>query len=323
MDHPLHRKRLSRLSITEIRRAIGDYPPDAALIAKLERDPRAGVRALAQSIGNHLERNNRLEAKHEEMLAIERGLRANGSRLIAGLDEAGRGPLAGPVSVGSVILPEGIHLTGLDDSKKMSAKAREEMYDRIAAEAVAWTVVLLDHLEIDELGIHGAVMEGMRRAVERLGTSPDTALVDGRSLPGLRCRERAIVDGDALCLSIAAASVMAKVTRDRVMVEMDARYPEYGFAGHKGYGCEEHVEALRRLGPCPIHRFSFRTIAEASPQGTVRAALERRLREAPTLGDLDRAAAGIGRNGELFGGETLEYLRGVYRECREELGRKK
>jgi ribonuclease HII len=323
MDHPLFRKRLSRLSITEIRRAVADYPPDEALIAKLQRDPRAGVRALADSLENRRERGSRLETKHEEMLAIERGLRANGSNHIAGLDEAGRGPLAGPVSVGCVILPENIHLPGLDDSKKMSAKAREEMYARIAEEAVAWTVVLLDHLEIDELGIHGAVMEGMRRAVDRLGFRPDTALVDGRSLPGLGCRERAIVDGDALCLSIAAASVMAKVTRDRVMVEMDARYPEYGFAGHKGYGCEEHVEALRKYGPCPIHRFSFRTIAEVSPPGTVRAALEHRLRDASTAEDLERAAAGIGRNGELFGGETLEYLRGVYRECREDLGRKR
>ena len=183
MDNPFHHKRLSLMSITEIRRMIGDAPPDAALIDRLQSDPRAGVRALVQSIGKRLERKNRIEAKHEEMLAIERGLRANGSRYIAGVDEAGRGPLAGPVSLGSVILPENIHLPGLDDSKKMSAKAREEMYARIAEEAVAWSVVMLDHLEIDELGIQGAIMEGMRQAVERLGVPPDTALIDGRSLP--------------------------------------------------------------------------------------------------------------------------------------------
>lgn len=323
MDNPLFYKRLSCMSVAEIRREIMDCPPEEEIVARLQNDPRAGVRALVHSIGSRLERRKRLEMKHEELLAIERGLRANGSHCIAGLDEAGRGPLAGPVSVGCVILPEDIHLPGLDDSKKMSMKTREEMYDRIMEKASAWSVTLLDNLEIDELGIHNAVLEGMRRAFDHLSVRPDTALIDGRFAPGLECRERAIVDGDALSLSIAAASVVAKVTRDRIMVEMDARFPGYGFAGHKGYGCEEHVEALRRLGPCPIHRFSFRTIAEVSPPGMVRTGLEQRLRGAANQQDLDRVAAGIHRNGELFGEETLEYLRGVYRECREELGRKK
>jgi ribonuclease HII len=142
------------------------------------------------------------------------------------------------------------------------------------------------------------------------------AIVDGNIAPGLACRERAIVDGDAKCISIAAASVLAKVTRDRFMVEMDARWPGYGFAGHKGYGCRSHLDAIRRLGPCEIHRFSFRPVIDDAPEGTVRAALEARFRAAGSLADLDRAARGVRRNGDHIGEATLECLREVYRECR-------
>lgn len=317
--HFLDRKRLSGLSVTEIRRAVEAVPPDDTLIGKLLRDPRAGVQAIARSLENRRVRSARAAARYETLLAFERGIRENGARCIAGVDEAGRGPLAGPVTVGCVVLPEDIRLPGLDDSKKMTPKTREEMYGRIVAEARAWSVAAVDHIEIDEIGILGAVMKGMRLAVEGIGIRPDVALIDGNSLPGLSCRERAIVDGDSLCVSIAAASVVAKVTRDRIMVEMHERYPGYGFAGHKGYGCEAHVEAIRRLGPCSIHRFSYRTITEVSPPGAVREVLERRLRDAGTPEALERAANGIGRNGELIGGKTLDSLRGVYLECRNKL----
>lgn len=315
MPHPLSGKRLSLLGVAEIRRILQETPPDDATVEKLRRDPRAGVQALARTRCGSLNRAARLEERYGEMLAFESRYRIEGVCSIAGLDEAGRGPLAGPVSVGCVILPEEGRFPGLDDSKRMTPRSREEMYARLTGEARAWSVVLIDHLDIDELGIHGAVLKGMRLAVEALDVKPDLALVDGKFLPGLDCRERAVVDGDALCLSIAAASVIAKVTRDRFMVEMDERYPGYGFAGHKGYGCAEHVEALRRQGPCDIHRFSFHTIADTAPSGAIRAVLERRLRSTATRFDLERAANGIGRNSRYFREADLEYLRGVYREC--------
>ncbi len=315
MPHPLSGKRLSLLSVTEIRDILRETPPDDLTVEKLLRDPRAGVRSLARSTRGRMDRARRMEERYEEMRAFEESCRTEGVCCIAGLDEAGRGPLAGPVSVGCVVLPDAVRFAGLDDSKRMTPNAREEMYDRITAEARFWSVAVIDHLEIDEVGILNAVMNGMRQAVHALGMRPDLVLVDGNSLPGLPCRERAVVDGDALCLSIAAASVIAKVTRDRIMVKLDEQYPEYGFAGHKGYGCAEHVNALRRVGPCEIHRFSFHTAADVSPAGTVRAALERRLRIASTLGMLDRTANGIGRNNRFFSDRDLDYLRGVYREC--------
>jgi ribonuclease HII len=319
MPHPLYGKRLSRLSVSDIRKLLEAEPPDPATIDKLLRDPRAGVRTIARSFQEKRKKKDRIESHYDDMCAFERKFRMEGACEVAGIDEAGRGPLAGPVAVGCVVLPGDIRFPGLDDSKKMTAKAREQIYERIVAEAKAWSVAVIDHLDIDELGIHGAVMKGMRQAVEKLAIRPDVALVDGKSLPGLDCRERAIVDGDALCLSIAAASVIAKVTRDRIMVELDSRYPGYGFAGHKGYACGEHIEAIRKLGPSDIHRFSFHTATSEAPSGTVRAALERRLRGVPTLADLERAANGIARNYQFFSEEDLDYLRKVYRECRDRL----
>lgn len=313
---PFLTARLSRLRVGEIRRLLADMEPDDALIGRLAQDSRAGVRALARSLARGRERMHRLDARLEEMLAIERAFRGEGYRCIAGLDEAGRGPLAGPATVGCVVLPEEARLPGLDDSKRMTPAAREEMEARIKETARAWCVVVVSHLEIDELGILGAVLKGMRGAVERLALRPDIAIVDGNIEPGLVCRERAIVDGDSRCLSIAAASVLAKVTRDRIMAELDTRWPGYGFAEHKGYGCRTHVEAIRAHGPCEIHRFSFRTVIEEAPQGTVRAALEARIRNAESAVELDNVANGIRRASERIGESDLEYLREVYRECR-------
>jgi ribonuclease HII len=313
MKNSFHGIRLSRLSVAEIRALVESAPPDEAFMARLARDPRAGVRALARGS----KRKNRAEARQVELLAIERNLRAEGFARIAGIDEAGRGPLAGPVTIGCVILTEDTRLPGLDDSKRLSPAVREEMYGRIVESAAAWSVVVMSHVEIDSLGILGAVLEGMRDSVGRLTAAPDIALVDGNREAGLVCRERTIVDGDRKCLSIAAASVIAKVTRDRIMRELDLRWPGYGFAGHKGYGCESHLEAIRRLGPCEIHRFSFRRVIEDAPPGTVRAALETRLRASGTPHDLECAAAGIRRAGERIGGNDLDRLREVYRECRQ------
>jgi len=178
--------------------------------------------------------------------------------LIAGVDEAGRGPLAGPVVCAAVILRKGTRLPGLDDSKKLCANAREDLFPRIQALAVAWSIAFVEVDEIDRLNIFHATMEGMRRAVAALAVAPERALIDGNVVPkNLCCPGEALVGGDARERAIMAASILAKVSRDRHMVALDALHPGYGFAAHKGYSTPEHFAALERLGPCAQHRRSF------------------------------------------------------------------
>ena len=194
----------------------------------------------------------------------ERALRARGFVLIAGVDEAGRGPLAGPVVAAAVVLPDDFALDGLTDSKKVSAAKREKFYAILTATAeILWAVAEATVEEIDRLNILRATHLAMARAIERLPKRADHALVDGLPVRGLTVDHTALVEGDSLSLSIAAASIIAKVTRDRLMVELDAQYPQYGFARHKGYGVREHLEALRKHGPCPAHRRTFQPVAQA------------------------------------------------------------
>jgi ribonuclease HII len=188
---------------------------------------------------------------------------------LAGVDEAGCAPLAGPVVVAAVILDPARRINGLDDSKVLPEPTREKLYARIVERARAWSVVAVEVAEIDRINIYHARMAGMLRALERLACAPAFALIDGNRLPRpLPCPARAVVDGDALAPAISAASIIAKVTRDRMMRELDTHWPGYGFAQHKGYPTPAHCEALRRLGPCPHHRRSF---------ALVRAALEQEL----------------------------------------------
>ncbi len=178
--------------------------------------------------------------------------------LIAGVDEAGRGPLAGPVVVAAVILDATRQIRGLNDSKQLTEAKRETLYARIVERALAWTVVFVEREEIDRINIFQATMQGMSRCLHGLGTLPGYALIDGNHLPSaLPCPARAVVGGDASEPAISAASILAKVSRDRHMVELDGRYPGYGFAQHKGYSVPEHLAALNRLGPCDAHRRSF------------------------------------------------------------------
>ncbi len=177
--------------------------------------------------------------------------------LICGIDEAGRGPLAGPVVAGACILPADHDLLYLNDSKKLSAKKREELYDVIAKEALSWSVGTIGPERIDEINILQATYEAMRTAIAGLGVQPDALINDAVTIPQVTIPQVPVVKGDAKCLSIAAASILAKVTRDRMMEDYDRQYPEYGFAGHKGYGTKAHIEALQTYGPCPIHRRSF------------------------------------------------------------------
>ena len=194
----------------------------------------------------------------------ENDLRRLGHRVVCGIDEAGRGPLAGPVAVAAVVLPEGFALEGLNDSKKLSARQRDRLYEILTSDrAIRWACVLVEADEIDRLNILAATHEGMRRAWAALPDRPDAALIDGLPVKDFPGPQRALVGGDGLSLSIAAASVIAKVTRDRKMGEWDTRHPEYGFAKHKGYGTKNHLAALHRHGPCPCHRRSFSPVAQA------------------------------------------------------------
>ena len=192
-----------------------------------------------------------------DLWAIERGLISEGCSLICGVDEAGRGPLAGPVYAAAVILPFGIDIPGLDDSKKLNEKTRERLFEEITQKAIAFGVASADHKEIDDNNILGATFLAMNRAYEALPLKPQTALVDGNRDKGLMFEGKCIVGGDGKSASIAAASILAKVTRDRFMMDMAEKYPQYGFEKHKGYGTKLHFEKLREHGPCDIHRLSF------------------------------------------------------------------
>lgn len=192
-----------------------------------------------------------------DLWEIERSFQEKGYTHICGVDEAGRGPLAGPVCAAAVILPFGLEIPGLNDSKKLTDKKRSELYDQILSSAVAYGIAVADEKEIDEINILQATFRAMERAVSKLDVKPDLILVDGNRLPQLDTEAQAVIKGDSLSASIAAASILAKVTRDRFMEQQDVIFPAYGFAVHKGYGTKRHYEALTEHGPCPIHRMTF------------------------------------------------------------------
>lgn len=177
--------------------------------------------------------------------------------VICGIDEAGRGPLCGPVVAGAVILPRNNDFLFINDSKKLSEKKRDELYELISKNAISWAVGIVDEKDIDEMNILQATYKAMRIAVNSLTVTPDILLNDAVIIPGLSFLQEKIIKGDAKCQSIAAASIMAKVTRDRLMAEYDEMYPQYGFLKNKGYGTAEHIKAIKEYGPCPIHRKTF------------------------------------------------------------------
>lgn len=192
-----------------------------------------------------------------DLWEIENGIYDEGFELICGVDEAGRGPLAGPVCAAAVILPRGLIIPGVDDSKKLTEKKREALYDVIRSEAITYGIAFADVDEIEKLNILKAAMLAMNRAIEKLAPQPQLALIDGNRNKEIDVPSRCVIGGDGKCADIAAASILAKVTRDRYMLEMAAEYPEYGFDAHKGYGTKAHYAALREYGPSPIHRMSF------------------------------------------------------------------
>lgn len=306
---------LSKLPLAKIKKLVEENTPDDAFLKILAGDSRAGVKALADKIVREREKTARLRKRQEELAALENELRKAGKRCIAGVDEAGRGPLAGPVVAAAVVLPEGFDLPGIDDSKKLSAERREELFDAIITQSVSWGVGIVDNTEIDMTNILDAAMKAMRAAVKTMRLTPDIVLVDGNRSPGFPYEERLIVDGDARCRVIGAASIIAKVTRDRIMTDLDKQFPGYGFKGHKGYGAETHIAAIRKHGPCDIHRISFRIVPAVAPDGTVAAVLRKRLMNAPNRETFTRTVAGITRIRDSIHRRDLAILRDVFREC--------
>ena len=189
--------------------------------------------------------------------SFEKELMSEGFNVVCGIDEAGRGPLAGPVCAAAVVLPTDLEIEGLNDSKKLTEKKREALFDVVKEKALAYSIVMVDEKTIDEINILQATLLAMRRAVEALDVKPDAALIDGNQKPGLSIEERTVVKGDAKSMSIAAASILAKVSRDRFMLELDEQYPQYQFAKHKGYGTKLHYECIEEYGISPVHRLTF------------------------------------------------------------------
>lgn len=235
-----------------------------AVLAGLESDEREGARALARAIRARASRNRSEGQRLRHMLSFENELWEAGLVHIAGVDEAGMAPLAGPVCAAAAILPCGYKLWGLDDSKKiLDEDKRDELAFAVKRDAVCWAVGWASVEEVDALNIYHAGLLAMRRAVEGLTTAPQHLLVDARKVPGVPMPQRGIIHGDALSLSIAAASVIAKTTRDALMRKLDAQWPGYGFREHKGYPTPAHHAALQRLGATPIHRRSFAAVKKA------------------------------------------------------------
>lgn len=241
----------------------GRAVPDGLLEA-LEADPRTGARELARKIREKRAKNRSEGQRLRNLLRYENELYAQGLTLIAGCDEAGMAPLAGPVVAAAVILKKNWKLRGLDDSKKiLDEERREELAQAIKADAICWSVGRAEVEEIDTVNIYHAGLLAMRRAVQGLACAPEYVLVDARKIPEIPQPQRGIIKGDALSLSIAAASIIAKTTRDAFMVEMDRQYPGYGFAEHKGYPTPIHCAALKERGAVSIHRRSFNRVREA------------------------------------------------------------
>ncbi len=240
--------------IKNILQAAGDTELPA-FISTYERDTRPGVKTLVEKAGKRWQAYEKELVRTEKMKEYERKYAS--FSYICGIDEVGRGPLAGPVVAGAVILPKDCDILYLNDSKQLSEKKREELYEVIMEKALATGLGLVTPERIDEINILQATFEAMRQAIDRLKYPPDLLLNDAVTIPGVNIRQVPIIKGDAKSVSIAAASIIAKVTRDRMMVEYDHIYPEYGFASNKGYGAKAHIEAIRKYGPTPIHRRSF------------------------------------------------------------------
>jgi len=247
----------------------GERALPAAIERALRADGRPGALAILEAVARRRRANRSEGQRLRTMLRFEVALWAQGLVHVAGTDEAGMSPLAGPVTAAAVVFPPGTRIPGVDDSKKLDARAREDLAPQIRAAAAAWAVAFVEPEEIDRLNIHHAGLAAMARALGKLGLEPEHVLIDGRHrLRALPLPQQAIVGGDAKSLTIAAASILAKTARDARMCELDGQFPGYGFSQHKGYPVAAHFAALRRLGPCAIHRLSFAPVQAALTRKT-------------------------------------------------------
>ena len=250
---------MTRLMLAEVRRRylLEGRPLDVATEAALLADPRAGAKAILHAVARRRSENRAEGQRLRKLLRYENALWASGVLRVAGVDEAGMSPLAGPVAAAAVVFAPGSRIPGIDDSKKLDAAARARLAEEIKVTALAWSVGLAAVEEIDTINIYWAGLLAMRRAVEGLSLAPQHLLLDARRLKDLSTPQQAIVKGDAKSLTIAAASILAKTARDALMCKLDAEHPGYGFAKHKGYPVREHLAALEKLGASPVHRRSF------------------------------------------------------------------
>lgn len=256
--------KFSNLSIEEIREQLihGNQPVTAQSLNKLGRDPRHGVRKIYELLKRRYEKERTERLRIQNMMNFERLLWKSGVRSVAGVDEVGVGPLAGPVVAAAVVFSADVVLAGIDDSKRLDSEHRVKMEVAIRQTAIAIGIGIAEVGEIDRLNIYRAGLLAMRRAVEELPLKPEHLLVDARIIPDVGMPQNAFNKGDGINFSIAAASIIAKTHRDRIMDELEKQYPGYGFAQHKGYSTPEHQNAIRGLGPCPIHRLSYPFIRE-------------------------------------------------------------
>lgn len=250
---------LSQMALAEIKRVLAENRDGITpqLRLALSQDTRAGVKKLYQQLCRQEALEEQEIIRLKKLQLYEEDVRRKGITLIAGIDEAGRGPLAGPVVASAVILPSDVLIRGVNDSKKLTAAKREQLYEEITEKAVSWSVGVSTVEEIDALNILRASLLAMNRAVAGLNPQPEYLLVDAVEIPNVKMPQLPIIKGDGLSISIAAASIIAKVTRDRMMDEYDVDMPFYGFARHKGYGTGDHIKALMEHGPSPLHRTTF------------------------------------------------------------------
>jgi ribonuclease HII len=254
---------MKQLSLKEIQdKYAAGAPVSSAILRKLQRDPRTGARRLYRILTKRYDEQKKERNRLDAMLHFERLLWKAGIQHIAGVDEVGLGPLAGPVVAAAVVFPPGTEIEGVDDSKALDEETRRRLDEEIRGKASAFAIGTVEVDEIDRINIYHAGIRAMQLALSNLPIPPQHILVDSRTVPGFAQPQNSFDKGDGINFSIASASIVAKVYRDRLMTELDSKYPGYGFAGHKGYATPEHQRAIRDLGPCPIHRRSFDYIRE-------------------------------------------------------------
>ncbi|MBI3893776.1 MAG: ribonuclease HII [Candidatus Wallbacteria bacterium] len=310
---------ITALPEKQIRKLLEEQGFPEALLEACRSDARAGVRGLARSEERRQAARRREDQRLKAMVSFERAHRARGFDAVAGVDEVGRGPLAGPVVAACVVLPFDEPIPGVDDSKKLSPERRERLDLEIRARASGVGIAEVDAAEIDRINILQASKRAMELAIHSCAPAqPDFLLIDAVKLPAVELPQLVLIHGDSRSYAIAAASIVAKVYRDRLMAGLDARYPHYGFAANKGYGTQEHMDALERLGPCEIHRRSFAPVT-AYVLPSCRLYLEA-IGRAGSLVTLRRAGLEIRANGSHLTASELEALRQAYRQRLQDLG---